>query len=781
MPRSESPVRAPRLVWYPQPKQHALISCPVEDVLFGGARGGGKTDGLAGDWLAHAQRYGPAARGLFFRQSYPELEEVEQRLQEIFPAIGGTWQAGKRTWQFTGGARLRLRYLLHEKDAQNFQGQSNSWIGGDELGNYPTPKIVDLLRATLRSPVGIPCYFRGSANPGGVGHGWLRARYVDPAPPMTPFAVTETIAGETITVKRCYIPSTLEDNALLVRNDPGYWQRIVASAGGNEALIKAWRYGDWDVVAGGMLDDVWDARYHVVEPFDIPTTWRIRRAFDWGSSKPFSCGWWAHSDGETPVGSLARVYLKGTRFRIHEYYGWNGKPNEGLRMTNTEIARKMKAIEDASPYHGRIEAGPADSSIFDVVNGVSIAHEIATQGISFKPAQKGPGSRRQGWQVLRQLLKASTRWPMEEPGMFVFNTCRQFLRTVPVAPRDPADSDDIDCFVAGTLINTPYGATPIEDLQAGDLVDTPIGPREVLKAGIAGDASTCHISCADGTILEGTFDHKIFVNNIGLLPLCRLSLGDELLLREDICSSIQPSIEALHFGSMPDDGILSVDLPMQNVWDPVCSIALSGSQSTGPFPQGMTSTIETMIEPITRLTTWNSSLRGCMHDAMHKSALHEVGISSYALCAGVKAMKGRPFFGQILSHAVTILPSENLRALIVASLLERSILARNIALMPVALSQEKAETLLLRAQSAGKPGQLNPMQQDKPKPVVTNVVGNSASKKVYYLTIEQSHLFYANGVLSANTDSEDHILDETRYECSMSLPGRGGQVPVKGY
>jgi hypothetical protein len=433
-----------RVVWRPQPKQHLLISCPIEDVLYGGARGGGKTDGLGGDWLKHAHQYGSAARGLFFRQTYPELEEVEQRFQEFFPAVGGTWLVGRHTWTFTNGARLRMRHLEQEKDAQRMQGQSNTWIGGDELGNYPNARAIDLLRATLRSSAGAPCYFRGSANPGGVGHNWLRARYVDPAPPLTPFAVTETLGGETITVKRCFIPATLDDNPLLTQNDPGYWQRVVAATGGNEALMKAWRYGAWDIIAGGMLDDVWDQRWHVLEPFDIPQPWPLRRAFDWGSSKPFSVGWWAHSDGATPVGLAERVYPKGTRFRVMEYYGWNGKPNEGLRMTNTDIARQIKAIEEDSPYKGRIQAGPADSQIFDVVNGTSIAHEMATQGISWKPAQKGPGSRRQGWQVVRQLLKAGLQWPMEEPGLFVFHTCRQFIRTVPVLPRDPKDADDVE-------------------------------------------------------------------------------------------------------------------------------------------------------------------------------------------------------------------------------------------------------------------------------------------------------------------------------------------------
>jgi hypothetical protein len=320
----------------------------------------------------------------------------------------------------------------------------NTWVACDELGNWPSPVGVDKLRACLRSAHGIPCYFRGSANPGGVGHNWVKARYIDPAPPMTPFWVEDTIAGMTIRTQRCFIPATLDDNPILLANDPGYWQRVVAAAGGNEALVKAWRAGDWDIVSGGMLDDLWNARVHALEPFEIPRGWPIRRAFDWGSSRPFSVGWWAQADGESPAGPERRVYLKGTRFLIMEYYGWNGKPNEGVRMTNTDIARQIKAMEEASPYKGRLLPGPADSQIFDVVNGTSIADEMARQGIRWQAAQKGPGSRRQGAQLIRQRLKASRQWPMEDPGLFIFSSCRQWLRTVPTIPRDGKNPDDVN-------------------------------------------------------------------------------------------------------------------------------------------------------------------------------------------------------------------------------------------------------------------------------------------------------------------------------------------------
>jgi hypothetical protein len=460
------------LVWAPQPKQIDLIECPIEDVLFGGARGGGKTDGLLGDWATHAEDYAQAARGIFFRKSYPELEEVERRCHEIFPAFGAHWQATKRTWLWPNKATLRLRYLERDSEADLYQGHSYTWVGWDELGNWPTPTGVDKLRACLRSPHGVPCVTRGSANPGGVGHNWVKARYIDPAPAMTPFWTEDRVGDTTIRVQRCFIPATLEDNAILMTNDPSYWQRVVAAAGGNEALVKAWRFGLWDIVAGGMLDDLWNAGVHVVEPFDIPRGWRIRRAFDWGSSAPFSCGWWAQSDGETPVGPHRRVYPRHTRFRIAELYGWNGKPNEGLRLSNTDIAKRIKALEDDAPFKGRVQPGPADTQIFDVTNGASIAADMAVHGIRWVPAQKGPGSRRQGAQQIRKLLQAGRQWPMEEPGLFVFSTCRQFLRTVPVIPRDKLDADDVDSNSEDHIYDemryecsTPFASAATRDLN----------------------------------------------------------------------------------------------------------------------------------------------------------------------------------------------------------------------------------------------------------------------------------------------------------------------------
>lgn len=426
------------VVYDAQERQQLLISCPFEDVFFGGARGGGKTYGLLGDWIQHAHTYEGNARGILLRRTYDELEEVQDRASKIFPSLGAYYRYGKRTWHWPTGAFLKFRYLERDADAERYQGHSYTWMGVDEGGNFPSPKPLDMLRACLRSGEAeiLKCY-RVTGNPGGVGHNWLKARYIDPSPPCTPFYDEEQ------QVWRVFIPSKLEDNPALGANDPEYWKRVTAAAAGNEALLKAWRYGDWDIVAGGMFDDLWNRNVHIIEPFKIPESWQVDRAFDWGSSRPFSVGWWAESDGtKAPNG---RTYPRGTLFRIAEWYGWNGKPNEGLKMLTPQIAKGITERE-ANLGHA-VKPGPADTSIFDagtIDNVKSIADVLKDNGVRFNEADKTPGSRKTGWQRLREYLSASLESPMEKSGVFIFNNCAQWIRTVPVLPRDKTKTDDVD-------------------------------------------------------------------------------------------------------------------------------------------------------------------------------------------------------------------------------------------------------------------------------------------------------------------------------------------------
>ncbi|MEE9367024.1 MAG: hypothetical protein V3W44_10080 [Dehalococcoidales bacterium] len=191
---------------------------------------------------------------------------------------------------------------------------------------------------------------------------------------------------------------------------------------------------------GTIIGDLWQPGVHIVPAFGIPRGWRIFRAFDWGYSRPFSVGWWARSDGTTaPDG---RTYARGTLFRIHEWYGWNGKPNQGVRMDDTEIAEMILTIEGRIGLKGRVWPGPADSGIWDGDPKKSTATLMAMAKVHWHVANKHPGSRISGLRAMRTRLKASLSIPMEAPGLFIFEGCKQWTRTVVHLPKDPTDPDD---------------------------------------------------------------------------------------------------------------------------------------------------------------------------------------------------------------------------------------------------------------------------------------------------------------------------------------------------
>lgn len=432
-----APAHELRVAWRPQEgPQTLLLLCPYDEIFYGGARGGGKTSGMLGHWAKHAQQYGRHARGILFRRTYDELEEVIEQANQIYPLLGAAYSIQKRTWTFPNGARLKLRFMDKDKDAKRYQGHQYTWMGFEELTNWPDPDPIDKLSACLRSAHGVRCQWVATGNPGGVGHNWVKARFIDPMPALTPYRDPVT------NIVRIFIPAKLQDNKILMQSDPGYVNRLRGA--GPEWLVTAWLDGNWDIVAGGMFDDLWNRQVHILEPFKIPSGWIIDRAFDWGSSAPFSLGWWAESNGEAlPDG---RLFYRGTKIRIAEWYGWNGKPNKGLNLVDTEIARKALEMEAAmTKAHGyHFHEGPADPSIFTVTNGVSIASGMGLAGLTFQPAQTGSGSRKSGWELMRRMMKAATKTPMEEAGLFVFSSCRQFIRTVPLLPRDPKNLDDVD-------------------------------------------------------------------------------------------------------------------------------------------------------------------------------------------------------------------------------------------------------------------------------------------------------------------------------------------------
>lgn len=275
----------PKVIWSPQPgPQTLLLTCPVQDIFFGGARGGGKTDGLIGLWLAHAGRYGAHARGIIFRRSMSELDEVYARMLEVYPSIGADYKVSSKTWTMPGGATLKLRFLDADEDASKYQGHGYSWMAFDEAGNWPTSKAVDMLRACLRSVHGVPCQLVLTGNPGGKGHEWIKERYIDPARPGVPFQ------GEDGTM-RVFIPSRLADNAILMEKDPTYIERLRAS--GPSWLVRAWLEGDWTAAETGNIFQREFWKYYDEAPRPQYVVQSLDSAFKAGAENDYSvCTTW---------------------------------------------------------------------------------------------------------------------------------------------------------------------------------------------------------------------------------------------------------------------------------------------------------------------------------------------------------------------------------------------------------------------------------------------------------------------------------------------------------
>ena len=382
---------------------------------------------MLGEWANHASRYGEAAIGLMVRRTRTELVETIERSRALYTPLGWKFHEQDKSWRAPNGARLRFAYLERDADADAYQGHSYTRVYVEEAGTFPSYKPIAKLMATLRSGAGVPVGMRLTGNPGGPGHQWVKARYIDPNP-----AGFEVIRDPVTGLERVYIPSRVGDNRYLGSD---YVQRLKAV--GSEALVKAWLDGDWSVIEGAFFDE-WSYERHVIRPVSLPSDWLKFRSADWGSAAPFSVGWWAvagddfHHGGDT-------VIPRGAIVRYREWYGASA-PNVGLKLTAEEVARGIKAKEAGE----NIAYGVLDPAAFAVDGGPSIAQMMAREGVSFRPAdnkrvsQKGALS---GWDQMRARLKGDQDG---RPMLYVFETCKDFIRTVPALQHDPDRPEDVD-------------------------------------------------------------------------------------------------------------------------------------------------------------------------------------------------------------------------------------------------------------------------------------------------------------------------------------------------
>lgn len=450
------------VTWAPMPgSQTAFMFCPVYETLYTGTRGPGKTDALLMDFAQHTgQGFGADWRGILFRQTFPELADViaksKKWFSQIFPQA--KYNEAKATWTFPGGEALMFRFFEKESDYWRYHGHSYPWIGWEELTTWAEPKhYLRMMSCSRSTRKDMPRKYRATTNPYGVGHNWVKQRWRLPVPDgaiVGPIIKDSIGQDGKLEPHRVAIHGTIQENIVLLHADPDYIDRIRASAS-NAAELAAWLEGRWDIVAGGMFDDLWSPGVHVVPNVPlhlIPSGWKIDRSYDHGQSKPFSVGWWAESNGEPWIvdgRSLGNV--RGDLIRVAEWYGWSGSPNEGVRMLAEDIAQGILEREADWGIAGRVLLGGciADASIFDRYEGEkSVAGDMEEAGVSWNPSDKGPGSRKQGWERMRAYLDAA--FPgvggiRERPGLFVCERCYNgLIRTITGLPRSEKDLDDVD-------------------------------------------------------------------------------------------------------------------------------------------------------------------------------------------------------------------------------------------------------------------------------------------------------------------------------------------------
>ena len=455
------------LIWSAQAgSQEAYLGTRIREVLYCGTRGPGKTDALLMDYLQHVgEGWGEEWVGIIFRQSFPDLKDLIKKAKKWIPKLFPTavYNKMEKTWTFEDGETLIFGFMSSEEDYEKYHGHAYPFIGWEELTNWKSHDLFKLMISTNRSSKkGIPLKIRATCNPSGPGHNWVKARYGLPTPPSCYW--TDVVKTEKWDKKegkmvrehdRMAIHGTIHENLILLHAQPDYIETIRAACKDKNTEL-AWIYGSWNITAGGLLDDVWDEDVHVI-PFTyhmLPRGWKLDRSYDHGQSAPFSVGFWAQSNGEPvklPDGRLVG-HVRGDLIRFNEWYGWNGTPDEGVRMAAEDIAIGIRERQRDMGLDSRIRPGVADSSIFDVwEKNKSVAGDMLKKGVKWLPADKGPGSRKQGWEQLRTLLKNSKpkkmddgNWIREEPGLFIAECCAQFIRTVPVLSRSKKDLDDAD-------------------------------------------------------------------------------------------------------------------------------------------------------------------------------------------------------------------------------------------------------------------------------------------------------------------------------------------------
>lgn len=666
----------------------------------------------------------PRYRAIIFRRTYKRLQEVMDRAWEWFPPLGAKWNGDNSRWVFPSGAMISMRHCENEEDKRIYHGHEYHFMAFDQLEEFSETQYTFLMAQCRSSVPEIVPYVRCTFNPGGIGHGWVKDRFLAhgtrECAPWTP----TNEEGEELP-SRCFHFSNIYDNQILLDSDPQYL-RVLNSLPSEER--RALRDGDWDVFAGQVFTE-WRRALHVIEPIELPLAWKRWTATDYGSARPFVTLWFCQDAW------FDRVYV----------YREVSRP--GLLASEQALA-----IKDAEAYDESIRFRVADPAMWikSPDSGKSIADIYGEHGVA---VQKAENDRINGLAKVREFLKLGKDGT---PRIQVFSTCQQLIKNLPTLVHDQRKVEDVDCWVAGTMISTPVGSVPIEDVRAGDLVDTPIGPRPVLRSYVSGLSETIVARLSDGRALEGTPHHKIYVQGKGLVPLASLECYDTPIGRNTWSKWL--SIGAWSIGAMKG---ASTTTRMARSYRTEERAFTGRSGWTLGVPSLLAGMFTTSMATMTTTSFLTSSASRPVSTASTITGNESTGISGNRWQRGAQVQGGKQHSDQMLVRCTSERRDVNRRADIVALLLKRDTLVRSSALALVIKPLMMCRKLV---RSAARVFGLGQTTSSPSKPARLIAVGYSGDRKpVFNLTVAEAHLFYANGVLSSNTDGPDDEYDAFRY------------------
>ena len=399
-------------------RQRAFLDATETEVLFGGAAGGGKSYGQLIDALLFALRY-PGSRQLLLRRTLPELDRsLIRTARGLYPPSLFTYLVSEHSGRFRNGSVLDFGHLAGDGDVYRYQSTEYDVVRFDELTHFTRFQYL-YLTSRVRGANGYPKQIKSTTNPGGIGHAWVKERFIDPAPHGTSFV------GEDGT-SRIFLPARIEDNRFLLTADPGYRRRLeVLPREERRALLD----GEWNLFSGQFFSEFSYDR-HTCDPFPIPPTWRRYRTLDYGLDR-LAVLWIALS----PEG---RVYVY-----------------RELCESDLIISEAARRIRDATPEDEAIYATLAPPDLFGrgQESGKSRAVLFHEAGVPFV---RSSNDRLAGWLAVKELLADGEGGG---PRLVIFRTCLELLRCLPMLLSDPLRPGDV--------LSEPHAITHAPDALRG--------------------------------------------------------------------------------------------------------------------------------------------------------------------------------------------------------------------------------------------------------------------------------------------------------------------------